>query len=199
MRTLVIETATPTLSVALFDGGTLIAADHRAQGRGHAEALLPIIAALPDGGRADRIMVSCGPGSFTGIRVGLAAARALGFAWGATVIGYETLSLIALSADLPPETPRAVAVPGGHGELFVSAPDVETMSLPPEQAAERITCDDVVGAAATQLVALRGWGRATECEADARRALELPGSALTADAQPIYGRPPDAKLAQARA
>ena len=93
MRTLVIDTATPALSVALFAGDALIGHAHEVIGRGHAERLLPAIAALPDGGRAERILVSCGPGSFTGIRVGIAAARALAFAWSADLIGYATLAL----------------------------------------------------------------------------------------------------------
>ena len=57
-----------------------------------------MIAALPEHGRADSIAVALGPGSFTGIRVGLAAARALAFAWGAELTGYPTLDLIAAQA-----------------------------------------------------------------------------------------------------
>jgi tRNA threonylcarbamoyladenosine biosynthesis protein TsaB len=197
MRILVIDTATAILSVALFDDQALVAADHRSLGRGHAEALLPAIAALPDGGRAERILVSCGPGSFTGIRVGLAAARALGFAWGAAVVGYDTLALIALSADLPSEQARAVAIPGGHGEIFVTEPGLPVTSLTPATAAERLRSDHIVGAAAADIVARRGWGTALAAEADARLALGLPATALLAKASPVYGRPPDAKLATA--
>ena len=78
MLTLVIDTATKACSVGLFDGDSVVASHYEVIGRGHAERLLPLIAALPDRGRADRIMVDVGPGSFTGIRVGVAAARALG-------------------------------------------------------------------------------------------------------------------------
>ncbi|HZV57482.1 MAG TPA: tRNA (adenosine(37)-N6)-threonylcarbamoyltransferase complex dimerization subunit type 1 TsaB, partial [Sphingobium sp.] len=86
-RQLVIDCATPALSIALFAGEDLLGAHHAELGRGHAEALLPAIAALPGGGRADAILVDTGPGSFTGVRVGIAAATALGFAWGAPVRG----------------------------------------------------------------------------------------------------------------
>ena len=95
MRTLVIETATSACSVALFDDDALVVYDAAVVGRGHAERLMPMIAALPNGGRADRIWVDCGPGSFTGIRVGIAAARGLGFGWGVPVQGFSSMALIA--------------------------------------------------------------------------------------------------------
>ncbi|MBC7985373.1 MAG: tRNA (adenosine(37)-N6)-threonylcarbamoyltransferase complex dimerization subunit type 1 TsaB, partial [Sphingomonadaceae bacterium] len=62
---LVIDTATEACSVALFDGEALVAERHEMVGRGHAERLIPMIAELPGKGRADRILVDCGPGSFT--------------------------------------------------------------------------------------------------------------------------------------
>jgi tRNA threonylcarbamoyladenosine biosynthesis protein TsaB len=194
MRTLVIETATPVLSVALFDGALLLAHDHRALQRGHAEALLPAIAALPDGGRADRIMVSCGPGSFTGIRVGIAAAQALAFAWQAALVGYDTLALIALGAALPAGTQAAVAIPGGHGELFVAEPGLAPLSLTLADAAAQLRSHDVVGAMAAELVAARGYGIAHAAAADARLAMALTGAALLTAATPVYGRAPDARL-----
>ncbi len=91
MRTLVIDCATEACSVALFDQDILLSGDFRKLGRGHAEHLVPMIAALPDRGRAARIAVALGPGSFTGVRVGLAAARALALVWQAELVGYSTL------------------------------------------------------------------------------------------------------------
>ena len=55
MRTLVIDTATQALSLALFDDNVLLARHHEIAGRGHAEKLVPLIATLPDRGRADAI------------------------------------------------------------------------------------------------------------------------------------------------
>ena len=98
MPTLVIDCATEACSVALLDGADLVAGDWRMLGRGHAEHLVPMIAALPGQGRATRIAVAIGPGSFTGVRVGLAAARALAYAWGAQLVGYPTLALVGAMA-----------------------------------------------------------------------------------------------------
>ena len=98
MRLLAIDSATEACSAALFEDGRLVAGTREVIGRGHAERLVPMIAELPGRGKADRIVVSLGPGSFTGVRIGLAAARALGLAWGAEVLGYPTLALIAAMA-----------------------------------------------------------------------------------------------------
>src|SRR5687767_12240445 len=94
-RTLAIDCASEACSVALLEGPEVLAADHRILGRGHAEQLIPMIARLPGAGRADRILVSRGPGSFTGVRIGIAAARALGIAWRAPVLGYAGFALLA--------------------------------------------------------------------------------------------------------
>lgn len=119
-RLLVIDTATPALSIALFEDGVLLAHDHRSIGRGHAELLIPAIASLPDGGRCDAIAVDVGPGSFTGIRVGIAAAKGLALAWGVEATGYSSLALIAADAVRGGVTGEfATAINGGHGQAFV--------------------------------------------------------------------------------
>lgn len=198
MRTLVIDTSSAILSVALFEGGELLGYDHRSVGRGHAEQLIPAIAALEGGGRAERVLVGCGPGSFTGIRIGIAAARALAFAWGADLRGFDSLALLAVQARRLSGADRvAVAVDGGHGEWFVSTAPLVAVSLTPANAAAGVTCLTVAGARAADLVALRGFGTAIVAEADAREALALPHAAMLAAATPLYGRPPDAKVAVA--
>jgi len=186
--------------VALFDGTTLIAGEHAMLGRGHAEALVPMIARLPDKGRADRIVVGQGPGSFTGVRIGIAAARALGLAWGAEVLGYPTLALIAAMARLERGARDVlVATTGGHGEWFVQGFDaagaaaVPLASLTPQQAA-LCTGDLIAGSQAEALVALRGHGEAWALWPDAREVMALPAAAFNADLSPLYGRAPDAKV-----
>ncbi|WP_372917034.1 tRNA (adenosine(37)-N6)-threonylcarbamoyltransferase complex dimerization subunit type 1 TsaB [Sandarakinorhabdus sp.] len=98
MTVLAISTSSPALSIALVDGPCVLARRHELIGRGHAEALVPAIAELLGAGRPDAIIVDIGPGSYTGIRIGIAAARALGAAWGVPVHGVSALSLVAAQA-----------------------------------------------------------------------------------------------------
>lgn len=199
MRMLAIETASEACSVALFEGDAVIAHDHRILGRGHAEALVPMIAALPGKGRADRILVGLGPGSFTGVRIGLATARALGFAWGAEVLGYPTLALIAAQAlGLRPDSADVtVCSNGGHGEWFVAGfgadglPTGEIASLPPEAARARPHAALVAGSRAALLAEGTG-AEALDLLPDAAAVGLLAPALLTAALAPIYGRGPDA-------
>ena len=201
MRMLAIETASEACSIALFEGETLIARDHRTIGRGHAEALVPMIAELPDKGRADRIFVSLGPGSFTGVRIGLATARALGFAWQAEVLGYPTLGLIAAMAQAEhPAQAVTVCTNGGHGEGFIAdfgengAPLSETLSLTP-QAAAALACPPLVaGNRAVELAAVFPGQAMVAINSlpDAGAVMLLNPALFTANLAPIYGRGPDA-------
>lgn len=197
---LVIDTATAACSVALFDEHRLVAAQHDVVGRGHSEQLMPMIAGLPGGGRADRILVDCGPGSFTGVRVGIAAARALGFGWGVPVHGYSSTSLIAAMAASEGADTVAVAIIGGHGEIFVQrftadplAPLDDLASLMPAVAAARISEASVHGSGARLLVDARTWGEACDTLPNAADAMRLPALCASLTPQPIYGRGADAK------
>lgn len=202
MPTLVIDTATEACSVALFEGGAMLGGSFEIIGRGHAERLVPMIAALPEKGRAGRIAVSLGPGSFTGVRIGIAAARALALAWGAQVTGYPTLALVAAMARQRHPGSTTVCMTGGHGEWFVQSfgadglPAHDVRSLSPGYAAAEELHGVIAGSKAAELDALTGGGQAVldGLLPDARAFNLLPGAVLTAGIAPLYGRPPDARL-----
>jgi tRNA threonylcarbamoyladenosine biosynthesis protein TsaB len=195
---LIIETATAACSAALVDGTELVDERHELVGRGHAERLVPMIEALLAGRRPDSILVDCGPGSFTGIRVGLAAAQGLRIGWGAELAGYSSLAAVAAAAG----GEIAVALEGGHGQLFVQTFGEEVMrpldtlrSLRPVEAAAEIRAHRVAGSGAASLVAERGWGEAIHALPRASDARLLPAALRSLPPRPIYGRGPDAKPA----
>src|SRR3954469_21260029 len=113
---LAFDTSTAACSAALFDGsGSCIVRKDEMIGRGHSERLVPMLAELLDGRSAETIIVGVGPGSFTGIRVGIAAAHGLAIGWGAELKGMSSLALLASGAG----EEVCAAMTGGHGELFV--------------------------------------------------------------------------------
>ncbi|HUG45096.1 MAG TPA: tRNA (adenosine(37)-N6)-threonylcarbamoyltransferase complex dimerization subunit type 1 TsaB, partial [Sphingomicrobium sp.] len=113
---LAIDTSTAACTAALFDsGGTCIARRDELIGRGHAERLAPMLAELLDGRDARTVLVGIGPGSFTGIRVGIAAAHGLAIGWDAELWGMSSLGLLAASAraDGEADGELAAAMTGG--------------------------------------------------------------------------------------
>lgn len=195
---LVIDTATAACSVALIDGGRLIDERHEVVGRGHAERLLPMIAEMIGDRRPAAILVDCGPGSFTGVRVGLAAAHGLAIGWQVPLTGYSSLSNIAASADNARNV--AVALEGGHGQVFVQTygndplePLDDLRSLPPQEAAAHISAALILGSGAQAVVSARGHGEAIDALPRASAARNLPESLRQLPPRPIYGRAPDAR------
>src|SRR5437868_14763691 len=137
---LAFDSSSAACTVALFnDAGGCVARADEMIGRGHAERLVPMIGEVMDGRAATRILVGVGPGSFTGIRVAVAAAHGLAIGWGAELKGMSSLALLAAGAEADGEV--AAAVSGGHGELFVQQfgaagePASELANLPPAAAA----------------------------------------------------------------
>jgi tRNA threonylcarbamoyladenosine biosynthesis protein TsaB len=200
VKRLVIDTATRACSVALFEGDTCRAFFHEEIGRGHAERLVPMIAELPGKGRADVIHVNVGPGSFTGIRVGISAARALALAWKAECYGYGCLDFVAAIARAQAgSVPIDVVMTGGHGEYFFQPFDASGMaiaalrSLPPETAASQSKANVIAGDFANKLAGLRGSGQILNLVPDARYWLLISEHAPVPPS-PHYGRAPDAKL-----
>lgn len=138
---LAIDTVAPRLQLALLraDGSVDVSIDEIAQG--HAELIFPRIEALlARNGVAyadlTRIAVTTGPGSFTGLRIGLSASRGLGLAREIPVIGVASLFAISLSHP----TPVAVLLDARRGEAYFQLfpDDPEPQVLPMEAARARI-------------------------------------------------------------
>ena len=200
---LAFDTSTAACTAALFDEeGTCLGSRNELIGRGHAERLVPMISELLDGRRADRILVGVGPGSFTGIRVAIAAAHGLAIGWEAELGGMSSLALLAAGANGDGEI--GVALTGGHGELFVqqfdAATGLPTMTVAnrsPITAAALVTAQLVIGSGARQLVDARGSGEARDAWPSAADALKIPQQLRDLAPRPLYGRAPDARVPEA--
>ena len=126
MLILALDTALDACAAAVLDtrANKLIAVESQAMKRGHAEALMPLIArVMKESGlpfaALDRIAVTTGPGSFTGLRVGLSAARGIGLAAGKPVVGLTTLS--AYAAPVVSESgdnPVISAIDARHDQIY---------------------------------------------------------------------------------
>jgi len=195
---LAFDTSTAACTAALFDGsGGCVSRRDELIGRGHSERLVPMIAELLEGRSADEILVGVGPGSFTGIRVAIAAAHGMAIGWSAKLRGFSSIALIA--AGIEREGDVGVAIVGGHGELFVQQfgedgePVSELCNLAPTDAAAATTAQLVVGSGARQLVEARGWGEAREAWPSAANVMRLADRLRQLPAKPVYARAPDAR------
>ena len=195
---LAFDTSTSACTAALFaaDGNLLARADEVTE-RGHAERLAPLLADLVAGNVPTAILVGVGPGSFTGLRIGIACAHGMAVGWDIPVHGMDSLALLAAGA--PGSGLVAVAVNGGHGEIFVAQyqrPGFqrlgEAANLRPEVAAGLVSPSLVVGNGAAALVAARGSGQAIDMLPSAANAMLLDPAVRSLPPSPIYARPPDA-------
>jgi len=216
MRVLAIDTALAACSAAVLDTerGGIVASESQPMLRGHAEALMPLLQrVLAESGvtptEMDRIAVTTGPGSFTGLRVGIAAARGIALAAGRPAVGLSTLSVYAaphMAAD--DRVPVIAAIDARHGHVYlqVFSPGGRTFTVPRlaplreaiEAAAETPSC--IVGSAAELVAAglADGHGPAT---VDPRPAPDIAwvarmGAVVPEDQSPpapLYLRAPDAQ------
>jgi tRNA threonylcarbamoyladenosine biosynthesis protein TsaB len=216
MKILAIDTALAATSACVFAAGADApeASETITMARGHAEALLPLIdrVMLRTAGSfasLSRIAVTVGPGSFTGLRIGIAAAQAIGIACAVPVVGVATLA--ALAAPLILEQKRglvAAAIDAHHGNIYFAAfgQDGRAIVLPC-----LMSLADAVSVLDGRPIRLTGSGApmlAIEASA-AGRVVELAGEGsapeiiyvaklgLLADplipARPLYLKAPDAK------
>ena len=117
MKVLALDTALGACSAAVVDEGRVLAARAEPMTRGHQERLAPLVAeVMGEAGLAfaalDRVGVTTGPGSFTGLRVGLAFARTLALALGRPCVGAGTLQ--ALAAETQGEALAVITAPQGR-------------------------------------------------------------------------------------
>lgn len=126
MKILALDTALGACSIAVMDGSNLLAHFFEERARGHAETLLPSLKALMGEIQIsfddlDLIAVSVGPGTFTGLRIGLSAARGIALASSTPCIGITTLE--ALAASVPRETSKTrsivVATDARRNEVYL--------------------------------------------------------------------------------
>lgn len=128
------DTALPACSAAIFDSGEnrFLARKLEPMVTGHAERLAPMVrevmaAANEDFATLDRIAATVGPGTFTGLRIGLSFARGLALALGKPAVGISTLQTLAAMTDNPDALPLAAVIDARRDniyfQLFTSALD----------------------------------------------------------------------------
>lgn len=124
MKLLAIDTALNACSVAICDGADILSFHYEDRARGHAETLFPILqakmkeAAL-EFSELDGIAVTIGPGTFTGLRIGLAAARGLAVSQDIPCIGITTLEALAASAPRDEKKSVIPIIDARRGEVFI--------------------------------------------------------------------------------
>jgi tRNA threonylcarbamoyladenosine biosynthesis protein TsaB len=218
MRVLAIDTALGACAAAVLDTdrGGVIAAESLRMTRGHAEALMPLIARVLANANLsaiemDRIAVTVGPGSFTGLRVGISAARGMALAISKPAVGLTTLAAFAapyINAD--DTSPLIAAIDARNNNVFIQlfgsggrsqvSPRLATLSD-----AIRVATNGparVVGSAADKIVAAWPVDEALPSVVEAQSAPDIEwvarlgvtapadGSALP---KPLYLRAPDAQ------
>lgn len=165
MQVLAIDSATSACSAALWRDGTVRAHRFAVMSRGQSEALVPMIAAVMaeaavEFAALDLLAVTVGPGAFTGIRIGLATARALALASGKPLAGIATPEAVAAAIPAAERAGRSVlvALDSRRDEVWLQAFDPELVplcgpiALVPRQAARLVAGPVVVAGDAAALV-----------------------------------------------
>ena len=217
MLVLAIDTALAACAAAVLDTqrGAIIASETLALTRGHAEAVMPLIARVMDHAgidfkALDRIAVTTGPGSFTGLRVGISAARGIALAAGKPAIGLSTLAGLAAPHIAEDDTMTVVAaIDARHDHVFlqVFGPAARTLVPPriaPLHEALRAALAGparIVGSGAELIVALWPQTEPPPVLVDPRGAPDIDWVARLGAAaaeghgppKPLYLRAPDAQ------
>ncbi|MGO9698046.1 MAG: tRNA (adenosine(37)-N6)-threonylcarbamoyltransferase complex dimerization subunit type 1 TsaB [Xanthobacteraceae bacterium] len=189
MRILAIDTALAACAAAVLDTehGGIVASESLPMIRGHAEALMPLVKRVMDKAgmgftAIDRIAVTTGPGSFTGLRVGLAAARGIALAADKPAVGLSTLSVFAAPHMATDDSfPVIAAIDARHGHVYlqvfgpggrdISIPRLASLREAAAAAAEAPAC--IVGSAAQAVADALSNGDAMPVMVDARDAPDI--------------------------
>ena len=217
MRVLAIDTALEACSAAVLDTERADVAAHESKPmvRGHAEALIPLIARVLERAGVtvadiDRIAVTIGPGSFTGLRVGIAAARGLALASGKPAVGLSTLAAYAAPFIAADDTlPVVSVIDARHDHVYcqVFGPGGRTLVAPrlvPLREALRVAATGaprLIGTAATMLAGAWPAGERPPSAVEQRPAPDIGWVARLGAAavdtglppKPLYLRAPDAQ------
>jgi tRNA threonylcarbamoyladenosine biosynthesis protein TsaB len=209
MIILALDTCLPACSAALWRDGAVAAWASTPTLRGHQEMLAPMAEQVMDeaGVRPaalDRIGVTVGPGSFTGLRVGLAFAKGLAFALGRPCVGVGVLEALAVGgAD---DGDVAAAIDAGRGRVYLQAfrqgraltgPDIMDVEIAIARLVELYGEGDLTlaGPGAALLASGAPHARLRAAAApDPRIVARLAARADATPARPLYLRPPDAKV-----
>jgi tRNA threonylcarbamoyladenosine biosynthesis protein TsaB len=217
MLILAIDTALDACAAAVLDtdAGKLIVHESQAMKRGHAEALMPLIGRVIAASGTTftalgRIAVTTGPGSFTGLRVGLSAARGIALAANIPVVGVTTLAAYAAPVvSRNAEHPVVSAIDARHDHVYLQVVSGNGSALVRPRVAPIAEALDACRFGAPYLVGNAAgiladrWPSQAEppLKVDAQPAPDITwvgwlGAAVspnTAPARPFYLRPPDAK------
>lgn len=214
MPLLALDTSLAACSVALWRENALVAERWEPMSKGHAEALVPMIQDVCARGdvalnEIGAFAVTCGPGTFTGIRVGLATARGLALIHRRPIVGLSTLAVIAATAVIGDGAPVLVVQDARRGEVYAEriGDPRGPLLLRRDDLAGAFTERPlrIVGSAAREAADRLGSGTtvaAAEILPRAAAAARLAAAALAADGPepyrtpptPLYLRAPDAKL-----
>ncbi|MHB8907308.1 MAG: tRNA (adenosine(37)-N6)-threonylcarbamoyltransferase complex dimerization subunit type 1 TsaB [Syntrophales bacterium] len=144
MLTLAVECATKTVGIALLDEEDVVAEIYLGLGKHHAEVLLPAIERLfLMAGRApaevDLLACTVGPGSFTGLRIGVSTIKGLALATGKPVVGVSTLETLAMNA-IPSSHLICPMLDARKGQVYTGiyrmGPDIRPRAVGPETLAD---------------------------------------------------------------